>query len=88
MPYELVIGGSDYLGAQLRLLRLCIQKLRTVEGPVPWNAWFYDLFQRVEPPGYIEVMPRLTALAGLELGAGIYVNSLDPNEAAARLRAA
>jgi galactose-1-phosphate uridylyltransferase len=88
LPYELVIGGSDYLGAQLRLLRLCIRKLRAVEGPVPWNAWFYDLFQPVDPPGYIEVVPRLTVLAGLELGAGIYVSSLDPAEAAARLRAA
>jgi UDPglucose--hexose-1-phosphate uridylyltransferase len=88
LPYELLIGGSDYLGAQLRLLRLCIQKLRALEGPVPWNAWLYDLYQGDERPGYMEVVPRLTVLAGLELGAGIYVNSLDPAEAAARLRAA
>ena len=31
--------------------------------------------------------PRLTVFAGLELGAGIYVNSLPPEEAAQRLRA-
>ena len=86
LPYELLIGGTDYLGAHLRLLRLCIQKLRAAEGPVPWNAWHY-LGSSDEDPGYIEVVPRLTVLAGLELGAGIYVNSLDPSEAAARLRA-
>ena len=86
LPYEFLIGGSDYLGAELRLLRLCIQKLRAVEGPVPWNAWHYDLYQGDGHPGYMEVVPRLTVLAGLELGAGIYVNSLDPAEAAARLR--
>ena len=57
-------------------------RLRKVEGPVPWNAWLH----RGEHP-HIEVVPRLTVLAGLELGAGIYVNSLDPSEAAARLRA-
>jgi UDPglucose--hexose-1-phosphate uridylyltransferase len=86
LPYELLIGGTDYLGADLRLLRLCIQKLRAVEGPVPWNAWHY-LGHDDEDLGYIEVVPRLTVMAGLELGAGIYVNSLDPSEAAARLRA-
>ncbi len=86
LPYELLIGGTDYLGAHLRLLRLCIQKLRAAEGPVPWNAWQY-LGSSDEDPGYIEVVPRLTVLAGFELGAGIYVNSLDPSEAAARLRA-
>ena len=87
LPYELVIRGGD-LGSDLRLLRSCIQKLRAVEGPVPWNAWFYGLFAGEEAAGFMEVVPRLTVLAGLELGAGIYVNSLDPTEAAARLRGA
>jgi UDPglucose--hexose-1-phosphate uridylyltransferase len=87
LPYELLIGGTDYLGAHLRLLRVCIQKLHALEGPVPWNAWLY-LDEGAERPGYMEVVPRLTVLAGLELGAGIYVNSLDPAEAASRLRAA
>ena len=86
LPYELVIGGSDYLGAILRLLRRCIQKLQALEGLIPWNAWLYDLYQGDERPAYMAVVPRLTVLAGLELGAGIYVNSLDPAEAAARLR--
>jgi hypothetical protein len=84
LPYELLIGGGRR-GAHLRLLRTCIQKLRAVEGPMPWNAWFYGLGAS---GGFMEVLPRLTVLAGLELGAGIYVNSLDPAEAAARLREA
>ena len=86
MPYEVLIGGTDYLAAHLRLLRTCIRKLHAVEGPVPWNAWFYGFFAGEEATGFMEVVPRLTVLAGLELGAGIYVNSLDPVEAAARLR--
>ena len=31
-------------------------------------------------------VPRLTALAGIELGAGLYVNVLPPEAAAERLR--
>jgi galactose-1-phosphate uridylyltransferase len=32
------------------------------------------------------VMPRLTVLAGIELGAGIYVNTVAPADAAEQLR--
>jgi galactose-1-phosphate uridylyltransferase len=32
------------------------------------------------------VLPRLTVLAGLELGAGLYVNSMPPEKAARALR--
>jgi UDPglucose--hexose-1-phosphate uridylyltransferase len=86
LPYELLIGGTDHLGATLRLLRTCIRKLHAVEGPVPWNAWLYGLFGGEETASFMQVVPRLTVLAGLELGAEIYVNSLDPVEAAGRLR--
>jgi len=81
LPYELLIA-ADEIAPALRLLRECVTRLQSVEGPVPWNAWLH----RGEHP-HIEVVPRMTAMAGLELGAGIYVNSLDPSEAAARLRA-
>jgi UDPglucose--hexose-1-phosphate uridylyltransferase len=81
LPYELLIA-ADAIGVALFLLRDIVHRLREVEGAVPWNAWLH----RGEHP-HIEVVPRLTVMAGLELGAGIYVNSLDPSEAAARLRA-
>jgi hypothetical protein len=32
------------------------------------------------------VFPRTTVLAGLELGAGVYLNSMPPEQAAAALR--
>ena len=80
LPYELLIS-ADSIAPALRLLRECTARLREVEGPVPWNAWLH----RGEQP-HIELVPRMTVIAGLELGAGIYVNSLDPTEAAARLR--
>ena len=36
----------------------------------------------------IDVMPRLAQLAGLELGAGVHLNVLTPEDAAGRLREA
>ena len=33
-----------------------------------------------------ELVPRLSSLAGLELGAGVYINPLSPEHAAERLR--
>jgi galactose-1-phosphate uridylyltransferase len=35
---------------------------------------------------HIELVPRTTRFAGLELGAGVYINAVAPEEAAARLR--
>jgi galactose-1-phosphate uridylyltransferase len=35
----------------------------------------------------VHFVPRLTALASLELGAGLYVNVVPPEDAAAKLRA-
>ena len=55
-----------------------------LEGQVPLNAWL----ERGEDDWRLVLFPRLNILAGLELGAGIFVNTLPPEEAAARLREA
>ena len=47
------------------------------------NAWLHD-----RGHWHFEILPRLTVFAGIELGAGIYVNSLAPESAAAALREA
>lgn len=88
-PYELLIaptehrpgGDAGLFEAALRLLRDGISRLRAVEGPVPINAWAH-----AGGHWHLEVLPRLTVLAGLELGAGLYVNSIPPEKAAAALR--
>jgi UDPglucose--hexose-1-phosphate uridylyltransferase len=92
LPYETVIapaepeaGGiqSERLPAALRLLCELVRRLHALEGPVPLNAWLeYD-----ERDWRLVLLPRLTILAGLELGAGIFVNTLPPEEAARRLAA-
>jgi UDPglucose--hexose-1-phosphate uridylyltransferase len=88
-PYELLLapethradGDAELFATTLRLLRRALLRLRAAEGAVPVNAWAH-------PGGHwhIEVLPRLSVLAGLELGAGVYINWLAPEEAAATLR--
>ncbi len=90
LPYELLVAPVEHeedpwtspgLEAALALAAEGLRRLREVEGPRPANVWLHA-------PGHwhLEVLPRLTVMAGLELGAGIYVNTLAPEEAAARLR--
>jgi UDPglucose--hexose-1-phosphate uridylyltransferase len=83
LPYETVIasGAEATLTDALRALRDLVARLRHAEGPVPWNAWLHR-----GAAWHVELVPRLSVLAGLELGAGIYVNSLPPEQAAENLR--
>jgi UDPglucose--hexose-1-phosphate uridylyltransferase len=92
MPYELALapveaerGGlrSELLAPALRMLVELVRRLHAIEGPVPFNAWLHDVAD-----WRIVLLPRLSILAGLELGAGVFVNTLPPEEAAERLRKA
>jgi UDPglucose--hexose-1-phosphate uridylyltransferase len=91
-PYELLVAPrecesapfeSPLLGAALGLVAEGLRRLRVAEGPVPVNVWLH-------PVGHwhLEVVPRLTVLAGLELGSGYFVNTLAPESAAGVLREA
>jgi UDPglucose--hexose-1-phosphate uridylyltransferase len=86
-PYELLVAGEHATepGASLliafELVREGIRRLHTLEGTVPWNAWLH-----AGAHWHFELVPRLTVFAGLELGAGIWVNSLAPERAADALR--
>ena len=71
------------LAAALRLLSEGIRRLHVAEGPVPLNAWLH-----ASGHWHLEVVPRLSVLAGLELGAGYFVNTLAPESAAGVLREA
>ncbi len=82
LPYETLIGGEPFdLATGLRLLRDVVRRLRTLEGAVPWNAWLHD-----SASPHLELVPRLAVQAGIELGAGIAVNTVSPEDAAAALR--
>jgi UDPglucose--hexose-1-phosphate uridylyltransferase len=76
------------LGA--RMLHATLSRLQAALGALPpLNMWL-----RTAPRGAerfcwrIDLLPRLTNLAGLELGAGVNLNVVAPEDAAARLREA
>jgi UDPglucose--hexose-1-phosphate uridylyltransferase len=95
MPYELQliprnherdIAEATATGAAL--LHEGLGRLRKVLGATPpLNLWV-----RTAPRGadnfhwHIDVVPRLTQLAGFELGTGVNVNIVAPEKAAAELR--
>ena len=72
---------SDLLAPALQLLAELVRRLYAVEGPSPLNAWLHNARQ-----WHLELLPRLAVPAGIELGAGIHVNTVPPDEAAAALR--
>jgi UDPglucose--hexose-1-phosphate uridylyltransferase len=91
VPYEIAIRAvesepdglrSELLADALFLLAHVVRRVRALEGPFPFNAWLHNH----ESGWRIVLFPRLTIIAALELGAGIYVNTLAPEETAERLR--
>ena len=83
-PYECLVASPDSEGRLadgLVLLRDLVRRLHELVGRRPWNAWLHP-----GPPWHLHMAPRLTAFAGIELGAGVYVNVVPPDQAAARLR--
>jgi len=97
-PYELVVApvereadafAGETLGPALALAGELVRRLRTLEGEVPLNLWLHTApFGETAGHWHLELLPRLTIAAGLELGAGIYVNPLPPEQAARALRPA
>jgi UDPglucose--hexose-1-phosphate uridylyltransferase len=92
VPYEVLIAPSrsepeglrsDLLAPALRVLAELVRRLQVIrDAPlVPLNAWLHD-----GPHWHLELFPRTTRLAGLELGAGVYIDPVAPEEAAAALR--
>jgi len=96
--YELLITPEEHTGdafADTRLLTAALgllasgeQRITAVEGLLPTNAWVHTARFGAAGHWHIEVLPRVSAIASLELGAGIWINSLAPEVAAERLREA
>jgi UDPglucose--hexose-1-phosphate uridylyltransferase len=93
VPYEALIAPiepeadgltSPLLPGALALLADLVRRLQRLEGQVPLNAWL----EHGQGDWRLVLFPRLNILAGLELGANIFVNTVPPEEAAVRLREA
>jgi UDPglucose--hexose-1-phosphate uridylyltransferase len=89
-PYELLTApvdcendafASPLLAEALILVAEGIRRLRVAEGPVPLNLWVHAAGH-----WHIEVLPRFSILAGVELGSGYFVNTMAPESAAGVLR--
>ena len=95
LPYQLMIAPrrprmrfEDPGPAGTGLLHEALARLVRVHGGgVPLNLWV-----RTAPRGAdhfcwrIDLVPRLSGLAGLELGTGLHLNSVAPERAASELR--
>jgi UDPglucose--hexose-1-phosphate uridylyltransferase len=55
-------------------------------GPVRWARMGYWVTLDVDYHWHIEIMPKLTHVAGFEWGTGFYINPTIPEEAANFLR--
>ncbi len=73
-----------------RMLHQTLTRLGSVLGTLPpLNMWVRTAPRDAERFCWrIEILPRLSQLAGLEIGTGVHLNVLAPEDAAERLRAA
>ena len=89
LPYEALIAPAEHdrdgfgprLGEALVLLVELMRTLQSLEGHIAWNAWLH-----LGEHWHLEVVPRLSTFAGVELGTGIHVLTVAPEDAAAALR--
>jgi UDPglucose--hexose-1-phosphate uridylyltransferase len=90
IPYECVIAPADPRGnafedellpVALQLLGDAVRRIHATAGAAPLNAWLH-----ASEDWHVEIFPRLSILAGVELGAGWNINALAPEDAAAALR--
>ncbi len=96
MPYETWIAPREHAGRAPfdRALAIAIADVaarfrRVLGAEVAWNAIVHDAPLSAERPfhWHVELLPRLTVAAAVELGAGIWVNVVEPQRAAAELAA-
>ena len=90
VPFELVLAPAkprasaftdELLPEALQLLGDAVSRVHRAAGAAPLNAWLHD-----SSDWHLEVLPRLTILAGVELGSGWAINPLAPEDAASALR--
>jgi len=84
-------AGDDELAALAMLTRRYCQRLAVVAPGGDFNWWLHQPPLDAVSGGWhwhLEIMPRLTELAGFELGSGCHITTLPAREAAAMLAGA
>lgn len=98
LPYEVWLAprthrrrfeDCDCLDEMSELLTDILNRYSERLGDPPFNYWIhtYPLHGETRPyHWHLEIVPRLTIPGGLEMGAGVWVNTVAPEAAAAELR--
>ncbi len=78
-PGELVAVG--------KALKVALGSLRDVVGDIAYNLVFHSAPYRAPEPyhWHVHVVPKLTTVAGFELGTGVLINIVNPEQAAEEL---
>ncbi len=98
-PYEMLVvprhhtphlyrtGTEDLISVGLAL-KACLAQLREVIGDVAYNLVFHSAPYRVNDPfhWHVHVWPKATTRAGFEMGTGVAINIVNPEQAAEQLR--
>jgi UDPglucose--hexose-1-phosphate uridylyltransferase len=94
-PYEMLVIPRDHdphlhhspapdLVAIGRALRISLSALKKSVGDVSYNLVFHSAPYRAPEPfhWHVHIVPKLTTVAGFELGTGVLINIVNPEEAA------
>ena len=68
------------------ILKEALLRLDRCLGNPPYNYMILTTSLSQQFHWHLEIIPRLTIVAGFELGTGIYINVVAPEQAAADLR--
>ena len=84
--------GDDLVPALAELLRGILGALRRVGGDPDFNVVVLSAPSHEEWKPFflwhVRILPRLATAAGFELGSGMYINTVSPEESAQLLREA
>lgn len=87
--HEMRFEKCEHLPQMAEMMTGLLMRYRDNLGDPAFNYWIHTYPLRGEMRPYhwhLEIMPRTTMLGGLELGAGVWVNVVAPEEAARLLR--
>ncbi|MDF1524835.1 MAG: DUF4931 domain-containing protein [bacterium] len=93
--HDFSTSSDDSLGNLAPVLGGTLRRLRSVLGEHPWNMVLHNAPMAVEGKTdvtayhwFLEITPRLTIVAGFEMGSGFSINTVAPEECAELLREA
>lgn len=72
------------LGSVAKILKHILKKIGQLH--LPYNFYFHQVINDKDQHLYIKVVPRGSVWAGVEIGSGIVINPIDPDDAAAYYR--